>query len=586
MAYQLTPEMPVSALVFVLTISLAGYGVERYRRHGHSSELLAFVSLMLTVSAWELVAIGIEGATELPLKLFGYNLINAVVLPLMLYSFLWFALAYSGSGRWVNRWSVGIAVAQVGALGVALVLEPEFLYDVRGLGTQGPVTMQGVTVHEWVVLTRDIRPTFLLLQLYAYVVAIVSSVVLGRYLFRNRADLYTGQMLALAVGVGTPIFVNGLLFVGVLTPELNLTGMSFAISAVAFAVAVFRYRLLRIAPIGRRQVVETMPDPVVILDAQHRVADCNPAARKLVDAPRSWSGTPATEFFAPFGGQIERVLGAEETEAGISLDQNETERHFDPSVSPLRTDRGGTNAKLVVLRDVTEQEAQRRQLRHQNERLDQFASVVSHDLRNPLSVVRGRLEPFLSDIPAEHAEAIERNLGRMEAMIDDLLTMSRAGQTVEEPESVGLAAVADEAWGYIDSADAEFDLVVPSEVTVRADRDRLLHVFENLFRNALDHNDPPLTVRVGLPEADESVRGESGFFVSDDGSGIPEDERDDVFGHGYSTSRDGTGFGLSIVEDVAEAHGWSVSVTDGSEGGARFEVVGVEIDRTGPALHR
>jgi signal transduction histidine kinase len=105
-------------------------------------------------------------------------------------------------------------------------------------------------------------------------------------------------------------------------------------------------------------------------------------------------------------------------------------------------------------------------------------------------------------------------------------------------------------------------------------------VFENLYRNAADHNDSLVTVRVGLLGDHEPATGGSpqlGFFIEDTGSGIPDDQRDEIFEHGYTTSTDGTGFGLSIVHDIVEAHGWNIRTTDGTDGGARFEITGVEI---------
>jgi signal transduction histidine kinase len=69
---------------------------------------------------------------------------------------------------------------------------------------------------------------------------------------------------------------------------------------------------------------------------------------------------------------------------------------------------------------------------------------------------------------------------------------------------------------------------------------------------------------------------EDGFYIADDGRGIPESEREAVFEYGYSTADDGTGFGLSIVREIAESHGWTVSVTGSEAGGARFEITGVE----------
>ncbi len=128
--------------------------------------------------------------------------------------------------------------------------------------------------------------------------------------------------------------------------------------------------------------------------------------------------------------------------------------------------------------------------------------------------------------------------------------------------------------------ETELDHRVPGDVMVNADRGRLMNVFENLFRNAREHNEPAPVVRVGVLER-TTANGDGGsligFFVEDDGDGIPPTERDEVFDHGYSTNRDGTGFGLAIVEEVVKAHDWSLSVCDGDDGGARFEITGVEL---------
>jgi PAS domain S-box-containing protein len=206
------------------------------------------------------------------------------------------------------------------------------------------------------------------------------------------------------------------------------------------------------------------------------------------------------------------------------------------------------------------------ELQRQNERLDEFASVVAHDLRNPLSVAVGFREVIESTGDLEHLDRIESAHDRMERMIDDLLTLARGETTVSDTEQVDIGAVTTEAWGYVDTADAT--LTVASQVpTLVGDGSRLTQLFENLFRNAIEHGGDGVTVTVGRLEAD------TGFYVEDDGTGISPDQREDVFEHGVTTNEGGTGFGLSIVADIAAAHGWSVRVTDGVDGGARFEFV-------------
>ncbi|WP_276252085.1 histidine kinase N-terminal 7TM domain-containing protein [Haloarcula rara] len=578
MAYQITPILLANALVFVLVVGLGGYGALQYHRRGHKSELLAFVVLMGAIAVWELGSIFAGVTTTAELKMLGVNMGNALgVLP-MTYAFLWFALAYTDTEGWVHRWTVGYVGFLTATVCAILLLDPAFMFD-GTLVTRGPVTVLGLMFDEWVALDRTFRTPFHLFQLHAYVVLFAGSAVLARYLVRNRSDLSNGQAAALAVAVGTPTLVNSLLFAGLLPPELNLTEMAMGVTGVGFAVAIFRYRLLGLAPVGRQQLVNSMDDPVVMLDDAGRVVDCNPAARSLVDAPVEWRGMAGADFFSPFPEQVERFRDTTDAEAEVSTTTGGEERTFHLNISPIHTDAGGRAGQLIVLRDITAQNERRRQLERQNERLDQFADVVSHDLRNPLTVASGRLELLRDDPREEHIDAIEGTVERMETMVEDLRTIAAAGQTVEETRPISLAESAREAWGYAQTGECTVDVAADDPVTVQADRDRLLHIFENVYRNAADHNDDPVTVRVGLLDGSPATDGghRTGFFIEDDGDGIPAADRDAVFEQGYTTAGDGTGVGLAIARDMAENHGWDIQVTDGADGGARFEITGVDL---------
>jgi PAS domain S-box-containing protein len=209
-------------------------------------------------------------------------------------------------------------------------------------------------------------------------------------------------------------------------------------------------------------------------------------------------------------------------------------------------------------------------LERQNERLDEFASMVSHDLRNPLNVAVVRLDAAVTTGEEEHFDAVRQAHERMEAIIEDTLTLAQQGDLVETTTTVALPELATECWQAVETTGATLHV---DDVTVDGDPERLRHVFENLFRNTVEHalnepsvadapEDTQVTVEVGATA--------TGFYVADDGPGIDPDDREMVFQHGY-TSDNGTGFGLSIVESIAEAHGWTVSVTDSRAGGARFE---------------
>ena len=151
----------------------------------------------------------------------------------------------------------------------------------------------------------------------------------------------------------------------------------------------------------------------------------------------------------------------------------------------------------------------------------------------------------------------------MDALIDDLLTLAQAGDVIDETQSIALSTLVERS--IHDEAEQAVSIEVVRDRTIRADTARLQQLFENLVQNAIDHGGR--TVTVGTIEG--------GFFVEDDGPGIPIEERDQIFEHGFTTSSSGTGFGLAIVEEISDAHGWTIDVTDGESGGARFEFSGV-----------
>ena len=566
MADPTPPQLPVVGLVFLLLAGLAIYGGWQYRRRGSKPELLAFVALMTAMSLTVLSNVVADLATSVPLKVAAYNFTNAVLVLVSVYALLCFAVAYSHNSRWITARTVGLAAGTILLASAILLVNPEFLYAVHGLTTKGPVTVLGVTFEEWITLDRTLKWPFRLLQIYAYAVILASAVILVRYVLRNQTTLAPGQIAALLVGILTPPLTNSLLFLGVLPAEFDLTDVSFAVTGLAFAVAIFRYRMLDVAPMGRRQLVDRLRDPVVMLDENRRVVDSNPAARAVLALPEQWRGAPASDVFSDFPIPVARIVEGDPTGASVQIHRNGKDKSFEVDRSPISNE-GQAAGTLIVLRDVTEQKARERELQRQNERLEQFASVVSHDLRNPLTVAQGRVDLAREECESEHLEAAATGIDRSLDLIADLLTLARGGQDVSDTEQIDLATVAKTSLESVDTAAADLDVEV--DQTIRADRSRLRQVLENLFRNAVEHGGEDVTVTVaGTPD---------GFAVADDGPGIPAADREAVFEQGYTESQDGTGFGLSIVETIVEAHGWEVQITESATGGARFDITGVDI---------
>jgi len=215
----------------------------------------------------------------------------------------------------------------------------------------------------------------------------------------------------------------------------------------------------------------------------------------------------------------------------------------------------------LLLTDVSAPIEHRQALEAENDRLEGFARTVSHDLRNPLEVAQSRLMAARETGDEIHFEKTEAAHTRIRELVEDVLTLARSGRTISETEPVDLAAVVSEAWETVDAPAATLD--IDAELgPITADRERLRTLFENLFRNSVEHVGTNVSISV------ESTGG--GFVVADDGPGIPSDRRDEVFEAGVSTGNGTTGLGLSIVSDIAAAHGWTVSLTDGPDGGAQF----------------
>jgi len=271
-----------------------------------------------------------------------------------------------------------------------------------------------------------------------------------------------------------------------------------------------------------------------------------------------WEGDPAYERFG-----LEAYAGAKLTIDGerygtvCFADRSPRETEFS------ELERSAIGLVVQGIESTLERHRYETELERQNEQLGEFAGVISHDLRNPLTVANGYLEMASGPGDDEYFTEIGNAHDRMDAIIEDVLTLTRQGERIDETSSVKLAAIAEDAWENVATADAE--LAVNDDLgTVDADEGRLTQLFENLYRNAIDHAGEDVMVRVG--------RSPTGFYVEDDGPGIPEREREKVFDSGYTTGEQGTGLGLSIVETIATAHGWEIDVTDGAEDGARFEI--------------
>ncbi|WP_251343230.1 sensor histidine kinase [Haloplanus halophilus] len=353
--------------------------------------------------------------------------------------------------------------------------------------------------------------------------------------------------------------------------------------------------------------LDSLDEVFYVYDERERLVFWNDRLNDLFDlTDEEIEGREPVEFFVEADRPaveraVARIFETGETVVEARADTTAGRIRFELTGRKLTDGDGTVLGFCGIGRDVTERRERERQLAAQNDRLTEFATILAHDLRNPLAVAQGYLDRFADGTTADGTEAtdlvrVRRSLDRIERIVEDVLTVAIDGRAVVDAEPVPVATVARDAWATVDSGDATLD--VRTALIVEADESRLRRLLENLFRNSVEQGSTSNQQNAGdaaeqgstsnqQNAGDAAERGSDGrdspsvtvsvvetadgFAVVDDGPGIPAADRDAVFEPGFSRSSGGTGFGLYIVQSIAEAHGWRVAVTEGSAGGARFE---------------
>ena len=526
-------------------------------RETTGARTLVGVALATAVWAGGSLGLTLSTAPAAELRWLQVSYLGIVAAPI---TFIILALEYTGQNQYLSSATSGSLVALGGGiLGLVWTNPYHQLYwahiEYATAVPAGIATTPGPGFWGFVVFT--------------YVLLLVGSLLFIRYAL-TAPHLYRSQTIAILIGVGAPWAAN--IPHALQWMSTDLTPVALSVTTIALWGAMFRYRLIDLGPIALRTVFESISTGVFVLDHYDRIVDLNAAGADMLNVSDDAVGTHF-QYLAPNDAFYEHVREGTDQREIIAIEQNAplgadtpTPRYYEVRVTPFDSAQGRQNGRIVVIEDVTDQQRQQQRLESQNEHLEAFTSVVSHDLRNPLNVASGNLTLARENGDGDHLERADRALTRMEALIDDLLALAHSGTRITNPEPVDLAAVAQDAWATVDTHGAT--LRTRTEHTIMADRSRLHQLIENLVRNAVEHGGETVTVAIGDRE--------DGFYVADDGPGISPDERDAVFKTGYSTRDEGTGFGLNIVSEIADAHGWEVRIGENAEGGARFVITGVE----------
>lgn len=323
-----------------------------------------------------------------------------------------------------------------------------------------------------------------------------------------------------------------------------------------------RRRAERRAKIARDQLLGVFEqvDGFFAIDANWTITYWN--QKMATRTGRSADEIVGESFWDAFPAADETDLGNYYRDVQARGEPTEFETYYDPHEYWVRVRAYPMSGGLFIHSQLISDEIEREQeLQWRNERLETFANALSHDLKTPLNVAEGNLELAQETGDTSYLDEVAQAHNRMENLLDELLRTARGEELTAEPTSI--ESVATNAWSTVDTGNMK--LTVESDTVIMAGEVQLRRLFENLYANAGKHGNAN-AVRVGV------LKDGSGFYIEDDGTGVPEAEREKVFASGYSTIGGSPGYGLSIVSRICDAHEWTIIVTNSQSGGARFEV--------------
>lgn len=511
-------------------------GLLRVNRITDTDVRRGLTALLLTSGGWATAHVGYL-ASPIPQLQHAFYVVGLIVGIATVGPWLYFCSAYTGRSLHRNQAVRRMAVATFLLIISIKLTNPThgWYYSTSVVSEPFPHLLVTHGALHWVVMGA------------AYALAFVGFFMLFELFLSVDYNVTPVMVLVGVTGIPVATDVAGVVSEAILELTYSPLGVS------VFAVGVmFGYLDL----FQQIQFTGDSAEFTIFIDDDGYIRDFSPMARERFPSLKGARG----ELLSTVLPTVAELLDS--SESVLEFKENGTSRYYHVSENSF-VNAESTLGSVAVLSDITEREQYRQELERQNERLEQFASLVSHDLRNPLNVAAGHLDLVQQEHDSEHLDTMGRSLTRMDDLITDLLTLARQGQPIDDTEETSLSALTTQAWELVETD--ECDLVVDSDHYFHADTDRARQLFENLFRNAVEHGGSVSTVRVG--ELDDEI----GFYIEDDGRGIPEDEREHVFEFGYTNSTDGTGFGLAIVSEIADAHQWTVEITDSDSGGARFE---------------
>lgn len=572
MEWQYTPYIVPLILAAAISIGLAAFAW--YHRAAPGARPLAV--LMAAVAEWSLVYALSLIYVELPAQLFWTN---AMYVGIVIVTAAWlvFALDYIGHKQWLTRRNLALL-----AIVPAITLLTIWTDDVHQLFRR---EVYQVSIGEVVLLDATMGPAFWVHTAYSYLLLSIGTWLLAREIIRA-PHLYRGQAVSVLIGAFLPWGGNVLYLMGANpVPQLDLTPFMFTLTSIVLSWGLFRFRLLDIVPVARDTVIESMDDGVIVLDAQNRIVDMNPAACRIIGrTQREAIGQPARSMFVHYVDVVARYRDVLTAHTNIVLNNGPTERTFDMRISPLHDRAGHPTGRIIVLHDITELTRTTQEL-HQakdaaeaaNRAKTAFIRNMSHELRTPLTAMMGYNDLIQQELLALGLNSLAADTERIRVAGTQLLTLIsnlidishiEAGKSQLAPETFRVATLLDEIVATFQTQVAHkgnaLQLVCEGDLgEMHTDRLRLQQVLQNLLSNAAKFTTQGQII---LSARRETVNQAAWieFRVTDTGIGIHAaqmqrifqvfTQADDTIAQKYG----GTGLGLALSQRLCELLGGTI----------------------------
>ncbi len=585
-AMQSTPFLYPYIASVILTILMGIYAL-RFRRHIAAAP---FIAMCFFAALWALSYIFELGSTNLAVKTLAVKIgyFGVIGVPL---SWTAFALAYSGRSNWLTKKNILLTlIFPILTLGVLWTDAYHHWFFTE-------ISMRKEPVFGLVLIWNPLGWWFWLHAIYIYGILVFATYFLLREYWDKR-DVYRSQIVINITAIVLPWISNGIVIAGLMPLRIDITPVMFSVSILILGWGFLRYRLLDLVPVAHRAVFESITDAVIVLDADLRLIDVNPAACDLFELhPQQVIGKPFQSTFQSWFQLSETALKTHGYHKDIVIQNTgKPMRWLDLFVSTLRVSPTRNGGHIVTLRDVTDLKENesalaiaRDEAMHANTFKGQLLANVSHELRTPLGIILGYADLLIRKSYGELTEKqfsvlhrIKDSTHYLDGLVSELLDQAQldsgrlklSNAQFEPREVFGKTCAQLSVLAEAKKLQFHFSISDDLPISIVGDSQRLKQILVNLISNAVKFTEEgSVTVRIFMP-----TQTTWSMQITDTGPGIPPEAQKTVFEpfkqlpEAARVLRKGYGLGLSITKQLINLMGGDVQLESEVGKGTTFTI--------------